>query len=342
MKLTIKDIAKLANVSTATVSRVINNVDLNKVGKETRNRVLKVIDENKYHPDIAGFSLATGRKNMLGLMIPAENFNTYSYYFSEILRGIVRATNEFSFKIILLTWEIKGEEAYKNIIRSKSIDGLIFIGSEINDRRIYELIEEKIPFILVNNYLQNTDINFIDSNNKKGAYEATKYLINLGHKKIAFIKGPDVSQNAVDRYNGFIEAMEESKIPINNDFIRIGNFNSVTTFQVVSEMFEFSNNLPTAIFAADDTMAIASLEAIRQKGLKVPDDISLVGFNNSPETTLVTPRLTTVDQFIFLIGYEAAKMLISIVKKAEKIGNHQIIDTKLIIRESCKEVNFGQ
>lgn len=337
MKLTIKDIARLADVSTATVSRVINNVDLNKVSKETRDRVKSIIKEHKYVPDMAGFSLATGKKTTLGLIIPGENFLVYSYYFSEILRGVVRAANESSYKLILLTYEVDGAEAYKNIVRSKSVEGLIFVGSEINDKRVFELKKENIPFVLVNNYIQGQDICYIDSNNRQGAFKATEYLIQLGHKKIAFIRGPEISMNAEDRYTGFKEAMKEYHIPIHREFVRTGNFNREISYRVICDILKLKD-WPTAIFAADDTMCISALEAVRHVGLNVPDDISLVGFNNSPESVVVTPRLTTVEQNIFSLGYEAGNLLISQIREKNPGFMHKLINTSLIIRDSCREV----
>ncbi len=337
MRLTIKHIAQKAKVSTATVSRVVNNVDLNKVSKATRKRVLQIIDKNKYYPDMVGLSLVTGKKNIIGFSLPSHDFLHESFYFSEILRGALMGLNEGNYKLLLLTCDLKGTMHYLNVIRSKATDGIILVGTMIDDPLIEKVREENIPFVLVSNYTKDREINYVDSDNISGAYSAVEYLIRLGHRRIAVINGSITSRNAMDRFQGYKKALAQYKIGLREEYIKYGNYTYEKAYEFAKELFELKE-YPTAIFAAEDAMALAAARAASEKGLRVPQDVSLIGFDNSPTSRFAYPALTSVDHHISQIGYEAAKMLINKIKSKNKMAEaKKIIDTKLVVRESCAE-----
>ncbi|KNF09745.1 ribose operon repressor [Gottschalkia purinilytica] len=334
MTVTIKDIAKLANVSTTTVSRVINN-KYEGVGEETRKRILDLVKELGYQPNALARSLVTKRTSSIGLIIP----DIINPFFPDLARGVEDIASKEGYSVILCNTDDDPdkEKKYISLLNEKRVDGIIFTGASTHSHEhILELIKSGVPVILMDRRIdyENTFGVFIE--NFKGGYDATNYLISLGHKKIGCITGPLNTKESEERFNGYKKALKEAGIDFNEDLVIESNYKITGGADAATELLEKQN--VTAIFAFNDMMAYGVYKAAKLLGLKIPDDISVIGFDDVQISQILEPELTTVKQPIYDMGAESAKMLITRIK-GKKIKKKIIkFKTELIIRESTKDV----
>jgi len=328
---TIKEIAKLAGVSTATVSRVINNYP--HISKKTRLRVQEVIQKFGYTPNAVARSLVTRKTATIGLVLS----DITNPFYAEIARGIEDEARKYNYNVIFCSTDNTPEiqKTYIDLLYEKRVDGLIFASARIHDPDIEKLALEGIPFVLVNRKLEGIKTNYVVVDNFLGAYVVAEHLIKLGHQRIGFIRGPLDYSTGIDRLEGYKKALLTYNIEFNGRLIKQGDFKRKSGYLACKEFLRMRNR-PTAIFGSNDFMALGAWEAILEASLRVPEDIALVGFDDIELTSLKGIELTTVSQEKYRMGIKAVKILVDNIKHKEKKMTHQIIlKPKLIIRKSC-------
>lgn len=327
---TIQDVAREAGVSVSTVSRVLNGkVD---VAKETQERILDVITELGYISNLAARSMRSHKKNLLGLVVPDIGFP----YSIEIMKGINRAIAESSFDLLVYTTgnsqktgSISHEQHYVSLLSNSITDGVIIVASAAPE------FITNAPIVSVDPHLVNPNYPSVQGTNYKGALDAMAYLLSLEHRRIGFIGGGPEIGSAGRRLQGYRDALTQVSIEIDDTLIVAGDFTTETGLESALQLLALDNP-PTAIFASNDQSAIGVFQAAEEKGLRVPDDLSIVGFDNIAEAKYL--GLTTVDQCLSEMGYIAAQMLFKLVNgETLEIETHKI-QTKLVVRSSCRNL----
>jgi len=335
---TIYDVAKKAGVSIATVSRVLNNSNV--VSEKTRQRVKRAIEELNYTPNVIASALTKKSTLTLGLLIP-DISNPFS---SELSRGVEDASNDFGFNTVICNTDYcpEKETTYISLLRQKSVDGFIISTADYNDENVIELLKDDVPLVLLGRDIEETEgypIDIVGSDNIKGGYIATKHLIDLGHKKIACLLGPPRIKVNLEREIGYLRAMEEANLKVYKNLVGYGDFKLEFGYKKTLEFFKGPLK-PTAIFAANDLTALGAIRAIKELGLSVPEDVSVVGYDNTILAEMTDPPLTTVSQQMRKMGYLATELLIKRIKGERTPGKRVICETDLVIRKStatCKE-----
>lgn len=336
MSVTIKDVAKRANVAPSTVSRVIS--DHPKISEKTKRRVRKIMDEMGYHMNYNAQILAQRSTKTIGIVMKnSSKESIHTSFFPEVVRGISSLCNKHDFSISLTTGESE-EEIFQDtvkMVRGKRVDGLIILYSKKDDKVVPYLIESGIPFVVIGKPLiESGKIMFVDNDNVQAAQEATEYLINLGHQRIAFIGDDSQFEVAEARLNGYSQAMKANDLDIIDGYIKNIQFEPDQGAQVISELMSLDQQ-PTAIVITDDLNALITLAVLSAKNIKVPGDMSVVSFNNSIHSRVSNPPLTSVDIQIFQLGYEAANCLLELIEDPQMFRKSVIIPTVIKERTSC-------
>ncbi len=332
---TLEQVAKLAGVSRSTVSRVINNHP--HVRPEVRERVWRVIREIGYQPNAAARSLATRRTQIIGIIIPETVTKLFTDpFFPLLLRGATEACNarEYQLMLSLFTARVDREELYRRILRGRYLDGVIIASASISDPLIPSLLRDGIPFVSVGRY-PDERVSYVDVDNVGGARMAVEHLIRLGHRRIATITGPLDMLVSRDRLEGYRQALEANGIPVDESLIIESDFTEAGGMLSMQRLLPAS---PTAVFVASDMMAIGAMRALRQAGLRVPDDVAIVGFDDIPLASSIEPPLTTIRQPIERLGTIAVEVLLSLLEKPpeeRQPAQRIILPTELVIRTSC-------
>jgi len=334
MKMTIKDIARLADVSTATVSKVLNGKD-EKISDRTRNRIFALVEEYNYVPNRIASSLVTKKTKTLGLIIP----NIANPFFPEIARGAEDLANERGYNLILCNTDdnLEKEESYIDMLEEKMVDGIIFTASSQRKDKLDRLSKVSVPVITVDREVVGLATQGkIVVDNVKGAYDAVNYLIESGYEQIVHVTGPMSSKPARDRLEGLKKALEENGLIFNEATVYSGEFKSEWGYEAVKQIFKNKVEID-ALFCGNDLIAMGALKALRELNLDVPNDIGLVGFDDIYMAQMLEPELTTVSQPNYEMGYQSAEMLIDMIENKRKEAKPIILDTKLIIRRSTKK-----
>lgn len=336
-KVTIIDVAAEANVSYGTVSRVINH-DVH-VKQETRDRVLQTMVRLGYVANRQARSLAGGRTNNIGVLIP----DLGTGYIGEIIRGIDAELGLSDLDLILYTTHrtASKEANYVTNLATGMVDGLILVLPRSPADFIGILTKQNFPFILIDHQGIGPDCPAVGAANWQGGFTATEYLIKLGHQRIGFITGWMDLGCALDRLDGYRSALRTNHIPDAPELIYEGTFFQPDGFTGASILLDLPNP-PTAIFASNDVMAMGVMDAIRHRGLRVPDDVSVIGFDDIPQASLIRPALTTVRQPLEKMGRVATQMLLELLNKSQKKIGRIELPTELIIRDSCKVPRIGE
>jgi LacI family transcriptional regulator len=327
----IQDVAREAGVSVSTVSRVLNGkVD---VAKETQDRILTVIDELGYSSSLAARSMRSLRTNLIGLVMP----DVEHPYSIEIMKGVNRAITESPFDLLVYTTGNVRKDAAANHERrfvaqlNNSItDGVIIVASANSN-----FFQDK-PIVSVDPHTLNPNFPSIYGTNYAGAFEAMEYLLDLGHRRIGFIAGRPELESAQQRLLGYMDALKKWGIAMDETLIANGDFSMPVSILAARQLLTLSNR-PSAIFAANDQSAIGAYEAAREMNLRIPEDLSVIGFDNITEANYI--NLTTVDQFLSEMGSKATRMLIKIINDEPLENRIHQIRTKLIVRGSCQRNN---
>ncbi|MFW6308812.1 MAG: LacI family DNA-binding transcriptional regulator [bacterium] len=333
MVVTINDIAQKANVSKATVSYVINDKD--GVGKDTREKVLKIMEDMDYQPNSNARNLAGKQTNMLGLIIP----DVTDMFFAEVIEGVENTANKLDYTLNLGTThgEKEREELLVNDFSSGRVDGLILMTYHLEIDFIKQLKKRKIPFVFIGNPINEESIYTIVVDNKEAGYKGTEYLIELGHRKIAFIKGSHESWDAKERFKGFCQACKDYGININEEYIKEGEFIKEQGYEVTGELLTLDDP-PSAIFAANDRRAIGVLNRAQEMGVKIPGDLSLLGVDDIEAAGHIVPPLTTIRQPTHEMGKKAVDILFDLVYDRTSRKRKIMLSTELIKRQTCAPI----
>jgi LacI family transcriptional regulator, galactose operon repressor len=329
-KVTIVDVAAQAGVSFGTVSRVINN-DVH-VRKETRERVLATMQRLGFVANRQARSLAGGKSNSIGMLVP----DLGTGYIGEIIRGIDAELSLSGLDLILYTTHrtASKESNYVTNLATGMVDGLLLVLPRSPVDFIGSLTQRRFPFVLIDHQGAGRDCPAVGATNWQGGYNATEYLIKLGHTRIGFITGSMDLGCAVDRLEGYRSALRINHIREAPELIFEGNFLQQDGYTGASALLDLPNP-PTAIFASNDVMAMGAMDAVRNRGLRVPEDISIVGFDDIPQASLIHPAMTTVNQPLEKMGRVAAQMLLDLLQHPERRADRIELPTQLVVRDSC-------
>ncbi|MBL7130064.1 MAG: LacI family DNA-binding transcriptional regulator [Candidatus Omnitrophica bacterium] len=329
-KTRIEEVANLARVSPTTVSRVINKIPT--VKESNRLKVEEAIRKLKFKPNVIAQRLARGRTDAIALVIPRYEGIFFSFYANQIIRGVGVASENLKLDLLLhLTKE-------KSSINTVSVGGVLFADVISNREELNSVLESGTPCVVMNHKFNDLDVDYIAIDNKKGAKQAIEYLINLGHRNIAHITGNLITQSANDRLEGYKLALEKNKIRIKEEFIRNGDYSRPSARKEILSLLELKP-IPTAVFAACDDMAQEIISVILEHRLKVPDDISVIGFDDNPICLYGSVGLTTVRQPLIDMAAKATSLLHKIMlSKTTKSSTKIVMPTELIIRDSCRKI----
>lgn len=331
----LEDIAKEAGVSRSTVSRVVNN-DVN-VSRKTRQRVLAVIDKNRFIPNHAARTLVTQRSNIIGVVVPhtANVFFGDNSYFPMLLQGIADATNHHNQNMLLWLAQTgeSPEHFAQRIVRNRVYDGLIVASLAATDPLIDELHQLNTPFVMVERPLQCEErISYAAVDNIYGSQLATEHLIALGYQRIAHITGILNIGDGFDRLIGYQRALQNAQRPYLPELVCEAFFTYDSGYRAMRELLP---QQPDAVFVACDASALGAIQALNEAGLRVPQDVAIVGFDDIDIATRSTPQLTTMRQPVQEKGREALALLLSILDQPKSAPRRVILPTQLVIRDSC-------
>jgi len=332
MKVTIKDIAKAAGVSTATVSKVLNNKD-QRITAKTRALVLKIAKEKKYIRNSMARSLVTRKTNTIGLILP----DITNPFFPELARGAEDKANEAGYMIMFANTDDSAEKEtrYLNMLAEKMVDGIILTQSAHKEGNAKTLEALKLPIVLIDRDMALDNIKgrvLVD--NFKGAYEGVSYLIEKGYKKIAFITGPFSTTTSKDRLKGYEKALEDYNISFNESLIFEGVYKGEWGTEATEMILEQKLDID-AIFCGNDLIAINVIKTLKQNNIKVPEDLAIIGYDNIKISEMIEPALTTVNQPVYEMGYQAVELLINILEGRIQEKTIQL-ESNLVIRGSVR------
>jgi LacI family transcriptional regulator len=312
-KVTIIEVAEKAGVSFGTVSRVVNN-DIH-VKKETRERVLKVMDRLGYVANRQARSLAGGKSNIIGVLVP----DLGTGYIEEIIRGIDAELSLSDLDLILYTTHrtASKEANYVANLAKGMVDGLLLVLPRSPADYIGTLTGRNFPFVLIDHQGTGRNCPAVGATNWQGAYRATEYLIKLGHSRIGFITGSMDLGCSMERLEGYLSALRTHHASDAPELIYEGTFFQPDGYAGASALLDLPNP-PSAIFASNDIMALGVMDAVRSRGLRIPDDVSIVGFDDIPQSAVVRPALTTVNQPLEKMGRVATQMLLDLLRQPDK------------------------
>lgn len=334
MNLTIKDIAKMAGVSPSTVSKVMNNYG--GIGEKTKKKVMDVIQETNYQPTFSAKALATKRSNLIGLIFAGKvNVDFTNPFFNEVVTSFKKTIGQLGYDIIMFSNEqfLKDNGSYLARCRHFHVDGCLIIAGEEIEEPIYELVEAGINCIGIDIELKGPRASFVMTDNINLSRKVVQHLYLNNVREIGYIGGKQDSAIAIYREKGFQEVMNQLGLDINKEWVEYGDFHEESGYIAMKKILE-KPALPQAIFAASDLMAFGALRALKESGLKVPQDIRIVGIDDIDACRYSDPQLTTVKQDKDRLGKLAAYMLNDLINDSTLI-KPIFIDSELMIRESC-------
>ncbi len=335
-RVTSEDVARLAGVSRTTVSLVLNNVPHARIAPETRQRVLEAARQLGYRPNAAARSLVSQQALAFGLVLchPPEHVYT-DPFLPQVILGITGVLHKTDYRLLVETApDPSSNEVYLALAREKRIDGFIISGPRVDDRALLRLHQDGVPIVLLGR-LPDVDIPSVDVDNVRAAYNAVSHLIRLGHRRIGMItNGPLRYTASRDRLLGYRQALERHEIPYDPDLVVEGQFTAESGEAAVERLLALDPP-PTALFVASDTVALGALVALRRRGLQIPEDMALVGFDDIPLAAYVDPPLTTVRVPAYELGREAARLLLTLVQGQAPGTTHVVLSTSLVVRLSC-------
>jgi LacI family transcriptional regulator len=327
---TIRDVARVAKVSTATVSHVINNSRA--VAKATRERVLAVMKELSYHPNAVARDLRRQRTETLGLIIS----DVANPFFPMLVRGVEDTANQHGYNVILCNTDEDAvkESRYLQVLFGRRVDGYLVVPTSGAAGALAALLERKRPLVLIDRLIEGLDTDAVVVDNVQGAYDATTHLLNHGHRKVGVITGPLHLTTARERLDGYARALKEHGLEVEERLVRRSNFKEESGYQCAMDLLR-SELRPTALFAANNLLMIGALRAFAEAGVSVPSEVAVVTFDDMPWAPFITPPMTTVAQPAYQMGAAAAQLLLERLhgrRKRPKVLRHP---TKLVIRQSC-------
>jgi len=336
-KSTIYDVAKIAGVSPSTISRVMNTPDI--VAEDTRQKVMNAVKELAYIPNMMAANMPRRRTNSIGLIIP----DITNIFFSNLVRGVQDVCEKHGYSVLVVNSDDSQEKEgrYLKLLYSRRVDGIIMTVAGYREEEFPEeelSLLKKMNIVLIDREINGMTTPIVKVNNFAGAYSAVKYLLSMGHKKILYLAGIEGTRTNQEREKGYLSALKEAHISWKKELT--ADFRLDTAYQKIIQYWpqlKNSDELPTAIFAANDLMAIGVLKAFAQLKVQVPKDVSIIGFDNIPFSDCTYPPLTTVSQPTYLMGEKAVEILIKVIegKKSEKSIQ---LEAELIHRNSVRKL----
>jgi DNA-binding LacI/PurR family transcriptional regulator len=336
-RVTLKDIAEVAGISYQTVSKVINgNIH---ISPEKEKRIWEVVHELDYHPNQSARSLRSDKTQMIGYTWAPTPKGETNPILEDFLQGMIHTAKKLNHYLILFPGGGEKNELsnYKKLIKTRRVDGFVLSSVEFHDPRIAYLRDEKIPFVSFGRCNADSLFPFVDVDGKAGMRKVTEHLIANGHRKIAVLGWGEDSRVGMDRLSGYLEAMKNTGIKVQPEWIIHTEGHYETGYQAACQLLELPDNLhPTAVAALNDTMALGVMRAVQDKGLCVGEDIAVTGFDDFPMTQYLMPSLTTVKQPVWHIGEQVVSMLVSILNN-EPANTKILIKPELIVRDSSRK-----
>lgn len=327
---TIKDVAKLARVSISTVSRVINNSD-HPVNLETRNRILEAVEELGFYPNAMARSLQRKHTQTIGLIIP----DISNPYYPRVVRGVEDVAQKKGYTLILCNTDRSRErtQEYLRVLREKRVDGIIFTGGGAVEEAAQENFfdQQNIATVLIGRH--KTNLPSVRVDNVQVARKACDYLVKQGYHQIIMIAGPESSITARDRLRGYRQSLTANGITLKKEWIIRGDFEFESGYEAIAKLPPFDAQEGMAILAQNDLMAIGAIKALQEKGIKIPEEVAVIGFDNIPLASYISPKLSTVAVPAYELGATAMRVLVELLE-GKKVPQVTIMDAELIIRQS--------
>ncbi len=338
-RVTSLEVAKYAGVSRTTVSFVLNNVEGSNISLETRAKVQNAAKELGYIPNEAARSLVSGHTRTVGLMISHAEPLLVDAYIPQLLYSLTAASHQNGYQVMLETiHQGKQNTDYLRLVEGHRIDGLIVLNTWSHDTELPKLIERKFPVVMYGlpQNMTMTDQTFlVEIDGCDAATRATKHLIDLGHSRIAHISFvPEKHDIVQPRRQGYIAALEAAGIAFDPKLVKFGNYSAQSGFDAMKSLLEHQPR-PTALFAGNDTIALGAMAAIREHGLRIPEDIAVVGFDDIPTAPFMSPALTTIQAPAILQGKTAIDMLLQRMQGKVPAQQRVILEAPLVVRDSC-------
>lgn len=332
MAASIKDVAKEAGVSIATVSRVLNDVDV--VNEETKKKVREAIKKLEYRPNIIARSLKTQRTRTIGIIVP----DISSQFYPEIVRGAEDVSNIYNYNVILCNTDLDHEKEieYLRVLREKMVDGVIYMSNCLEDDILKILNDLSLPTVLVETRGKDYGFPSVTIDNEKAGYDATEFLIKKGNKKIAYIGvNPNTANASGLRVHGYKKALEDNGLKYDETLVQFGGLKAADGRDGMEAIIHKTKI--DAVFCASDEIAMGVINTLRENDIKVPEDVDVIGFDNIYAASIYYPKLTTVEQPMYDMGSVGMRMLIKVINKAELDEEHIVLDYKIIERDTCKK-----
>lgn len=335
---TIKDLAKAAGVSITTVSRALNGYP--DVSEKTRARIKKLAEVMGYRPNAQAQSLVLKKTFTIGVIMSEIRYSHVKDGFAfEVLCGINDRASELNYDIILFSTNPKKQlnKSYSDLCLERNVDGVILQGLRINDPYLNEVVSQaKFPSVLIDIPLSGDRVGHVTSDNVNGSKEAVRHLLELGHRHIAMINGYQDASVSQERLAGYILALQEAGIPYDPSYVYDGKFSEEAAGQCMLQALEEHPQI-TAVFCASDLMALGAIQALQNRGLSVPGDISVVGFDDIPIASYCSPQLTTVRQDKYNLGCQAAQMVVDMLEGRE-VRHKIVLNTRVVVRQSTRKL----
>ncbi len=335
---TIKDVAAEAGVSIASVSKVLNNPDYGSV--EMRAKVVAAIRKLGYQPSNIARSMVMGKTNLIALVIP----DVRNQFFTSVARGVEDVASKHDYRVMLCNTDedpVK-EQKYIDVFRGKIVDGFIISVASDRDRYLGRIDMETLPFVFIDRVCEGISVDAIVVDNKDGAYKAVSHLLQLGHRRVGLITGKRDTLPGRERLRGYTEAYKALGLEPYTEIIKDGGFTIEGGYKATKALLDVENR-PTAIFVANNAMTIGCLKALAEAKVKIPDEISVVGFDDSEWAEFFTPPLTVVRQPTYTMGALAGEMLFQRIMGTVPPDRQEVVlKPELVIRESCRAVLRGE
>ncbi len=328
------DVARMAGVSRTTVSLVLNNVPGVKISQATRQRVLEAARKLNYHPNVTGRKLASGKAYTVGFVLRQSPEQVFADAFLvQVMLGVEQAVARYGFHVLLKPLQPEESGGYARLINENHVDGIILSGPLQDDREIVHLYEDGIPVMLMGQ-LPETDIPFVDVDAVEGAAKAVRHLVQLGRRRIAMITNASLEYtSAQQRKAGYVQALHEAGMSTDDALLREGDYTPASGYSAMRDLLTTSPP-PDAVFIASDVVAMGALRAIKRAGLRIPEDIAVVGFDDVPLAGYYDPPLTTVHLPAYGLGWTAAERLVRLIQGESLDKPTLFLDSELIVRES--------
>jgi LacI family transcriptional regulator len=331
---TIRDVARRAGVAPITVSRVINHSGY--VSEKTRQRVEKAISELNYVPNALSQGLRFNKTNVIALVLS----DVTNPFWTTVARGSEDASSEENYSVILCNTDedVAKQDKYVQLLLRRQVDGFLLVPVSNTVDTIRFIQHQGVPLVILDRQLLGVSVDTVYADSEGGAYELTRHLVELGHRRIAILSGPETISTSIQRVAGYKRALKDAHLKVDSELISYGRFYQDSGYERTIKLLALSQR-PTAMFAGNNFIAIGMMKAIYESDLRIPEDISVVGFDDLPSGLLVRPFLTVAAQPAYEMGYRATKLLLERITNSGKPSYEEIVlPTQLVIRQSCQSI----